>query len=179
MKLKRFYTTKETIKKVKKENQTLHLLSHLLGKQVFLQISKQRHWDGELTREPTRVKCTDPHSLFWNSTWRILPDFQYLAQMSLSSERTTFLTMLSQALFITFCSFTKNFTKVITILRILPDMNLGENLEEINFLKCISKFSLSVVSGLHKSHPRCEYLMKKIITSVSLPSQVPSFWSLP
>ena len=48
-------------------------------------------------------------------------------------------------------------------------MNLGGNLEEICFLKCISKFSVSVVSGLHKSHPRCEYLMKKFITSVSLP----------
>ena len=41
--------------------------------------------------------------------------------------------------------------KVITILRILPNMNLGWNFEEIRFLKCVSKFSVSVVSDLHKS----------------------------
>lgn len=40
-------------------------------------------------------------------------------------------------------------------------MNLGGNLEEIHFLKYISKFRVSVVPGLHKSHPWCEYLMKK------------------
>lgn len=69
--------------KVTEENKTFLLLSHLLGKQVFLQIPKQRHWDSELIRDPTPVKCTDPHPLFsWNSSWRILPDFQYLAQMS-------------------------------------------------------------------------------------------------
>ena len=54
-------------------------------------------------------------------------------------------------------------------------MNLGGNLEEIHFLKYISKFRVSVVPGLHKSHPWCEYLMKKLIISVSLPSQLPSF----
>ena len=51
----------------------------------------------------------------------------------------------------TCCKKVQNFTKFITAIRILPDINFGGILRKYGFLQCVSKFGVSVVSDLHKS----------------------------